>query len=101
MSAHLLGLLNILLLNSLAIRQLKHVEDILHRRPPCLFLLRVVTVFQGIPIALGAPGDLPPCIRHLPFFIAPLRHGFPDRLEWAPHLGLWCMGNCLCIGLFL
>jgi hypothetical protein len=49
---------------------------------------------------LRAPGDVPPRIRHLPFFIAPLRHGFPVRREWAPHLLLWCMGN-LCMGSIL
>jgi hypothetical protein len=37
----------------------------------------------------------------LPFLIAPLRHGFPVRLERAPHLRLWCMGNCFCMGLIL
>src|SRR5262245_25424782 len=43
---------------------------------------------------------MPQCIRHLPFFIAPLRHGFPVRLECAPHLLLWCMGK-FCMGLIL
>jgi hypothetical protein len=26
---------------------------------------------------LDAPGDVTPCIRHLPFFIAPFLQGFP------------------------
>src|SRR5690625_2676563 len=31
----------------------------------------------------GGPVDLPPCIRHLPFAIAPFLHGLPD-LVLAP-----------------
>src|SRR5262245_16435145 len=49
----------------------------------------------------GAPVALPPCIPHLPFFIAPLRHGFPLRLECAPHRLLWCMANGLFMDLIL
>ena len=61
---------------------------------------RIVPVSPRILIPFGAPVALPPCILHLPFFIAPLRQGLPVLREWAPHLGLWCMGN-LCMGLFL
>jgi len=40
---------------------------------------RVATRLIGVPIALGAPGDGPPCIRHLPFAIAGDWHGLPLR----------------------
>jgi len=48
----------------------------------------------------GAPGDIPPCIRHRPFGIAGARHDFRFRVR-APHRGLRCMGNLLRIGLSL
>jgi hypothetical protein len=48
----------------------------------------------------GAPGDLPPCIRHGPFGIAGDWHGLPLRVR-APHRGLRCMGNLSRILLFL
>jgi hypothetical protein len=48
----------------------------------------------------GAPGELPPCIRHLPFGIAGERHGLPV-LVLAPQRGDRCMGNRLCMGLSL
>src|SRR5262245_11734921 len=33
-------------------------------------------VYRGKVFRLGAPVTFPPCILQLPFFIAPLRHGF-------------------------
>ena len=51
-------------------------------------------------LPLGAPGDLPPCMRHLPFGIAGDWHGLPFLVR-APQRGLWCMGNLLCMGLIL
>jgi hypothetical protein len=41
--------------------------------------LRAATILIGVPIALGAPGDGPPCIRHLPLAIAGDWHGLPLR----------------------
>jgi hypothetical protein len=46
-------------------------------------------------------GVLPPCIRHRPLAIAPFRHGFPVRREYAPQRGLKCIGNLFCMELFL
>ena len=43
----------------------------------------------------------PPCIRHRPFIIAGDWQAFPLDFVRAPHLRLRCMGNLLCIGLFL
>ena len=43
---------------------------------------------------------LPPCIRQRPFTIVGDRHGLPVRVR-APQRGLRCMGNLLCMGLFL
>src|SRR4051794_33300423 len=40
----------------------------------------------------GAPGDIPPCIRHRPFGIAGDWHEF-RLLVRAPHRGLRCIGN--------
>ena len=37
-------------------------------------------------LPLGAPVDLPPCIRHRPFDMLGPRHGVPLRVL-APHLG--------------
>ena len=48
----------------------------------------------------GAPGDIPPCIRHRPFAIAGAWHEFQLRVR-APHRGLRCMGNLLRILLAL
>jgi len=48
----------------------------------------------------SAPGDLPPCIRQRPFGIAGDRQDVPFRV-FAPHRGLRCMGNVLCMGLFI
>lgn len=58
---------------------------------PCLCALR---------LRLGAPGDVPPCMRHrfLPL-IAGDWQGVPWRV-FAPQRGLVCMGNLLCMGLF-
>ena len=36
--------------------------------------------FRAFLLPLGAPGDLPPCIRHLPLVIAGARHGVPIRV---------------------
>jgi hypothetical protein len=47
---------------------------------------------------LGAPGDIPPCIRHRPLRIAGDRHELPRRVG-APQRGLRCIDNLLCIGL--
>jgi len=49
---------------------------------------------------LGAPVDLPPCIRHLPLFIAGDLQRVPFRV-FAPKRGLRCIGNLLCMGLIL
>src|SRR5690348_7429303 len=51
-------------------------------------------------LPVGAPGDPPPCIRQRPFRIAGDRHCWALRVR-APHRGLRCMGNLLCMGLFL
>ena len=51
-------------------------------------------------LPFGAPGDAPPCIRQRPFAIAGDWHGVPLRVR-APQRGLRCMGNLLCMGLFL
>src|SRR5689334_2233429 len=51
-------------------------------------------------LPLGAPGEPPPCIRQRPFVIAGDRHSRPLRV-CAPHRRLRCMGNLLCMGLFL
>jgi hypothetical protein len=48
----------------------------------------------------GAPGDVPPCIRHRPFFTAGDWHGLPRRVR-AWHRDAWCMSHLLCMGLFL
>src|SRR5437868_4379393 len=41
---------------------------------------------------------MPPCIRHRSFAIAGARHGLP-LLVLAPHRGLRCMGESLCMRL--
>src|SRR6266567_4920414 len=51
-------------------------------------------------LPFGAPGDFPPCIRQRPFGIAGDRHWLPLRVR-APHRGLRCMGNVLCMGFIL
>jgi hypothetical protein len=50
-----------------------------------------VLAFQ---LPFGAPGEGPPCIRHLPFAIAGGWHGFPLRVR-APHRLARCMCNCM------
>src|ERR1051325_6924791 len=55
---------------------------------------------NAFPLPFGAPGDSPPCIRQRPFGIPGDRQGLPRRVR-APHRGLRCMGNLLCMGLFL
>src|SRR5699024_5593504 len=56
---------------------------------PCVRALLFFFIFSG-----GAPDDLPPCKRHLPFAIEPFLHGVP-ALVFAPHLfltwGLFCI----------
>jgi hypothetical protein len=59
---------------------------------PCLKAFR---------LPFGAPVDRPPCIRHRPFGIAACWHGCPVVRQWAPHLGLSCIGNLRCMGLTL
>ena len=44
-------------------------------------------------VDLRAPGDAPPCIRHLPFAIAGDRHGLPRRVL-APQRRLRCIDKC-------
>jgi hypothetical protein len=56
--------------------------------------------FKAWLFPLGAPGALPPSIRHRPFAIAGDRHGVPALVR-ARQRGLRCMGNLLCMGLFL
>jgi len=51
-------------------------------------------------LPFGAPGALPPCIRQRPFRIAGDWQGVPARVR-ARQLGLRCMGNLPCMGLFL
>jgi len=58
----------------------------------------MATVLECIPIAFGAPGEGPPCIRHLPFAIAGDWHGLPLRV-FAPQRFDRCMSKCM--GLFL
>lgn len=43
--------------------------------------------FQALRLPFGAPGVLPPCIRHLPFGIAGERQGVPFLVR-APQRGL-------------
>jgi hypothetical protein len=47
----------------------------------------------------AVPGDLPPCIRQRPFSIAGDWHEFPALVR--AQRGLKCVGNLLCMGLFL
>src|SRR3979411_551081 len=51
-------------------------------------------------LPVGAPGDAPPCIRQRPFVIAGEWHGVPVLVR-ARQRGLKCMGNLLCMGLYL
>src|SRR3954452_827293 len=51
-------------------------------------------VRRGSAPPFGAPGDIPPCIRHRPFGIAGAWHDLRLRVR-APHRGLRCMGNLL------
>jgi hypothetical protein len=44
-------------------------------------------------VSLGAPVDLPPCIRQRPFFIAGDRHDSRVRFDRAPQRGLRCIGR--------
>jgi hypothetical protein len=43
---------------------------------------------------------VPPCIRQRPLGMAGDWQGVPFRV-FAPHRGLWCMGNLFCMGLFI
>jgi hypothetical protein len=52
-------------------------------------------------LPFGAPVDSPPCMRQRPFAIAGCRHGCPVVRQWAPHLGLTCIGNLPRLGLIL
>ena len=56
--------------------------------------------FHARRLPFGTPGFCPPCIRQRPFGIAGDRHGLPLRVR-APHRGLRCIGNLLCIRLIL
>jgi hypothetical protein len=51
-------------------------------------------------LPFGAPGEAPPCIRQRPFIIAGDWHGVPALVR-ARQRGLKCMGNLLCMRLFL
>src|SRR5256885_16760113 len=51
-------------------------------------------VFRAFRLFLGAPGDGPPCIRHLPFAIAGDWHGFPLRVR-APQRFARCISKCM------
>ena len=55
---------------------------------------------RAVVLPIGAPGDVPPCIRQRPFSIAGDRHDVPFRVL-APQRGLRCIGNLLCMGLLL
>jgi hypothetical protein len=66
--------------------------EISRRRPiasavqrPCLNAFR---------LPFGAPGEGPPCIRHLPFAIAGDRQGFPLRVL-APQRLARCLSKCM------
>ena len=69
-------------------------------RLPAIDRLEGFPCLKAFVLPTGAPGDAPPCIRQRSFVIAGDRHGIP-LLVLAPHRGLRCMGNLLCIGLFL
>jgi len=49
---------------------------------------------EGVLIALGAPGEGPPCILQRPFSIAGDRQGFPLR-AFAPQRFARCMFKCM------
>jgi hypothetical protein len=55
-----------------------------------------ISVLTGALAALpfGAPGEGPPCIRHLPFAIACDWHGLPLSV-FAPQRFDRCMSNCM------
>jgi len=50
--------------------------------------------FKAFLFPFEAPGEGPPCILHLTFFIAGDRHGFP-LLVFAPQRGLDCMSKSM------
>src|SRR5215212_11116882 len=76
-----------ILISALSVRRLS-IASAVNR--PCLSM--------PFALPLGAPGDAPPCMRHLPFGIAGARHGLRLRVL-APQRGLRCMGEGLCMGL--
>ena len=57
-------------------------------------------VLEGVPITLRSTRRFSPVRRHRPFGIAGDWHRLPLRVR-APHRGLRCMGNLLCMGLIL
>src|SRR4029079_4498856 len=62
--------------------------------------LRTLARAKALLLPLGAPGDLPPCIRQRPLAIAGDRQGLPF-LVFAPHRALRCIARGLCVGLFI
>src|SRR4029453_14631784 len=60
----------------------------------------LVPCLRAFLFPLGAPGDIPPCIRQRPFAIAGDRHRLP-LLVRAPHPRPRGMGNLLFIAVIL
>jgi hypothetical protein len=73
--------------SNLEISRRRSIASALYR--PCL---------NAFLLPLGAPGEHPPCIRHLPLVIGGDWQGLPARVR-APHLFPPCISKCM--GLFL
>lgn len=78
--------------------QLELLQQIFHRRPPCHLTRRIIPMLPGILVAFGCARSLAAMKPASTVLHLAVLAQFPDRLEWAPHRGLWCMGNGLFMG---